>query len=309
MRIGSNPCCLRASMSLIFTPGQYSIVRTREEQSSGNVPGTLMFGSLAKLRLNSSHASRSFVKSISRYRTSPLVSAMPFQFAVVASVCGSSRSASIATRRILNRSTSKSSLRFSRCTFTTTSSPVKSVARCTCAREAAASGFESKVKKSSETGFPSSFLMMAFARLAGKPGTSFCKLESSSMTSRGSTSTRVLSSCPILMNVGPSKMRVEHSSLASALLAATSSFDSGCPANFRRSRMTLHSCRITHDQISSVRRVYRSSFLTLRREDGSVTAPTTSSTAPLASEGRVCACAACCECEVVAVCSCQSIDS
>ena len=58
-------------------------------------------------------------------------------------------------------------------TLTTTSSPECSRARWTCARLAAASGASSKLAKSSSTGLPSSRLTSCFARLPGKPGTSF----------------------------------------------------------------------------------------------------------------------------------------
>ena len=59
-------------------------------------------------------------------------------------------------------------------TLTTTSSPVLRVARCTCAREAAAIGSRSKDAKSSSGVLPSSCLISAIARSTGKPGTSFC---------------------------------------------------------------------------------------------------------------------------------------
>ena len=134
---------------------------------------------------------------------------------------------------MFQRSTSKSSRRFSRCTFTTTSSPLY-LARCTCASDAAASGVSSNSSKISSGRRPSERRITAFARRVGNGGTSFCSRASSAITSAGTTSTRVLSSWPHLMNVGPSWMSVSRSFSASRVRSRLAASVPELPANRRR---------------------------------------------------------------------------
>ena len=60
-------------------------------------------------------------------------------------------------------------------TLTTTSLPVRVVARCTCARDAAASGSSSKALNSVETDAPSSASMAARTSATGTASTLSCK--------------------------------------------------------------------------------------------------------------------------------------
>mmetsp|Transcript_779 Transcript_779/g.3084 ORF Transcript_779/g.3084 Transcript_779/m.3084 type:complete len:225 (+) Transcript_779:1607-2281(+) len=207
---------------------------------------------------NSSHAAFSMRKSISRYSTLSEVLAMPSQFDETPSSCGSRRSASAATQRMLRQSTANCSNSPSRWILTTTSSPVVlSVARCTCASDAAASGFFENVSKTASSGPPSSSSTIAMARSAGKPGTWFCSETSSEITSGGSTSTRVDSSWPSLMNVGPNLTSASLSSAAKVRRASIASGDrddadpDGCR---RRSAIVLSRNLAAHTQIAVVRR-------------------------------------------------------
>ena len=78
--------------------------------------------------------------------------------------------------------------------------------------------------------------MILSARFVGNGGTSFCSFASSAITSGVKTSTRVESSWPILMKVGPSLISVSRSSAARLARA----FTSASPSRPRpRSRATL----------------------------------------------------------------------
>ena len=78
-----------------------------------------------------------------------------------------------------------------RSTLTMTSAPSLSVATCTCAMEAAASGFSSKPANASVTGLPSERSMIAFATAPSNGGTRSWSLASSTAMSGGSRSRRV----------------------------------------------------------------------------------------------------------------------
>ena len=90
-----------------------------------------------------------------------------------------------------------------RCTFTATTSPVGSTARCTCAMEAEPSGFSSNSANRSSMGFPSSVSICAFTS-AKSSGRAFVRrLPSASQYSMGSMSGCVEAIWPSLTNVVP----------------------------------------------------------------------------------------------------------
>mmetsp|Transcript_17486 Transcript_17486/g.56734 ORF Transcript_17486/g.56734 Transcript_17486/m.56734 type:complete len:201 (+) Transcript_17486:1808-2410(+) len=148
---------------------------------------------------------------------------MPRQFEATPSSSGSRRSAKEATHLMFCKSTSSCSLTPSRWILTTTSLPESlNLARCTCAKLAAAKGVRSKRENTCATSSTSnSSLTIATARSTEKPGTAFCNDTSSSITSRGNTSTLVDNNCPNLINVGPKVTRASFSSDASFRRAAT----------------------------------------------------------------------------------------
>ena len=78
-----------------------------------------------------------------------------------------------------------------RCTLTTTSVPSASVARWTCASEAAPSGSRSKEAKRASGGAPSSERTMLSTCSYGKGGTVFWSLSSSVRQAAGRTSARL----------------------------------------------------------------------------------------------------------------------
>ena len=96
-----------------------------------------------------------------------------------------------------------------RSTFTATSrvwpSRSVSVAKCTCAMEALATGSRSKRVKMAPSGRPKAFSMMATASSGAKGGTRSCSKASSSATSGGSKSRRVESTWPNFTKIGPSR--------------------------------------------------------------------------------------------------------
>ena len=88
-------------------------------------------------------------------------------------------------------------------TFTTTSVPSASVARCTWAIDAAAIGSGSKVAKSSVTGRPSECLMMLSAVPGASGGTSSRHHSKASTHSSGSRPLAVAMNCPSFTYAGP----------------------------------------------------------------------------------------------------------
>mmetsp|Transcript_2744 Transcript_2744/g.11287 ORF Transcript_2744/g.11287 Transcript_2744/m.11287 type:complete len:307 (+) Transcript_2744:2173-3093(+) len=120
------------------------------------------------------------------------------------------------------RSTSKSSLRFARCTLTATSRPSFRVARCTCPSDAAASGSSEKEEKISSIGLPSSLATISLARDPENPGTSSWR-DLRALTNSGlSTSVRVEMTCPSLTNVGPRRRRPSRTNSAAATFFSVS---------------------------------------------------------------------------------------
>ena len=93
-----------------------------------------------------------------------------------------------------------------RCTFTTTCcspSVVSSTARCTCPIDAVASGLGSKLTYTSSSDAPRLVSITSLISSKGTGGTSSCSFFSSTMSSGGSTSERVETIWPSLMNDGP----------------------------------------------------------------------------------------------------------
>ena len=113
-----------------------------------------------------------------------------------------------AVRRTSSLSKARSERTFSatpgRCTFTTTSSPVSSRARCTCPMLAEPSGTSSNSENTSSNGRPISRSIMLLASCTSNGGTLLCSFSNSSISGCGSRSARLLRACASLMNVGPS---------------------------------------------------------------------------------------------------------
>mmetsp|Transcript_59461 Transcript_59461/g.140704 ORF Transcript_59461/g.140704 Transcript_59461/m.140704 type:complete len:223 (+) Transcript_59461:730-1398(+) len=91
-----------------------------------------------------------------------------------------------------------------RSTLTATSRPSLSVAKCTCAMLALATGSASKLANSCSSGRPNARSIISRDCSAGNGGTRSCSKASSSATSSGSRSRRVDSTCPNLTKIGPS---------------------------------------------------------------------------------------------------------
>ncbi|MNT48891.1 hypothetical protein D3C72_1857010 [compost metagenome] len=102
-----------------------------------------------------------------------------------------------------------------RSTFTATSRPWQgpplSVAKCTCAIEALATGWCSKVSNSWSSGRPSERSMIFTATTESNGGTWSCSLASSSAISVGIRSRRVDSTWPNLTKIGPSRVSASRS--------------------------------------------------------------------------------------------------
>mmetsp|Transcript_71755 Transcript_71755/g.181298 ORF Transcript_71755/g.181298 Transcript_71755/m.181298 type:complete len:203 (+) Transcript_71755:216-824(+) len=106
-----------------------------------------------------------------------------------------------------------------RWTLTATSCPVsRTIALYTCAKDAAAMGFSPKLLKTSAMGLFSSNSTMLRASSVEKVSMLSCRRDSSRMVTAGSTSGRIESTCPSLMKVGPSSVR-----LSTAILARSAS--------------------------------------------------------------------------------------
>ncbi|MNY10029.1 hypothetical protein D3C86_1429830 [compost metagenome] len=110
--------------------------------------------------------------------------------------------------RISARSLSITGSMPGRSTFTATSrpwfGPPRSVAKCTCAMDALATGVCSKFSNNSESGRPSDFSMILTASTGSNGGTWSWSIASSSAMSGGIRSRRVDSTCPNLTKIGPS---------------------------------------------------------------------------------------------------------
>ena len=99
-----------------------------------------------------------------------------------------------------------------RCTFTTTRSPVASVARCTCAIDPVASGSGSMLSNTSSHGTPQLLLHhLDDLRLGERRAPGRAASASSSMNSGGTRSGRVERIWPSLQNVGPSSSNASRS--------------------------------------------------------------------------------------------------
>ncbi len=92
-------------------------------------------------------------------------------------------------------------------TFRATASPPGSTARCTCAMDADAAGVSSNVVKTSPSGRPSSSSTISTACSAGNGGTRSWSFSSSTISSPGRRSRRLLMIWASLMYVGPSSSK------------------------------------------------------------------------------------------------------
>ena len=109
-----------------------------------------------------------------------------------------------ASERMIDTSSAIVSRTPGRCTLTATSSPVSSVARCTCASEAEPSGVGSIFAKISSTGRRYSFSSVSSTIEYGMGSASARSFASSSQNDCGRISDRIERICPTLTNVGPS---------------------------------------------------------------------------------------------------------
>lgn len=121
------------------------------------------------------------------------------------------RSSSAASWAISWRSVRTTSAMPGRCTFSTTASPVSSIAAWTCAMDAAPSGTVSMPAKQAPSGRPSSDSITLRISSKGSGGTESWSFFSSSVNSRGSRCVRDESSWPSFTNVGPSSTKARRS--------------------------------------------------------------------------------------------------
>ena len=122
---------------------------------------------------------------------------------------GSARVAKRASQKNSARSRRNAASTPGRSTLTATSAPASpslagTVARCTCAIEAAARGVSSKWSNNSSTGRPSPLTMVARASAAGNGGRRSRNRPRSSASSSPNRSARTESAWPSLMKLGPS---------------------------------------------------------------------------------------------------------
>ena len=132
-------------------PSRYSSTKSFPVVSSRWTRGTRTVGSSARAARMRTVASASRAKSSSRPTNSAISSMM-----LRRSKLRDRRPAMRATRRRQARSTRASPATSAYCTFTATSVPSRSVALCTCASDAAASGVSSTCANTSPSGRPSS---------------------------------------------------------------------------------------------------------------------------------------------------------
>ena len=177
-------------------PRMRCITITRSEQSSQCTSGTSSSAERSKLRRSwlAFAASRIRLSSSSRWRansatTSRGLSRRP---------SGQRRSTNSAPVASSATSLAISSSTRGRSTLTATSRPSCSLARCTWAIDALATGSRSNVANTASIPLPSPFSISAIARSDGKGGTRSCSLASSSAMSSGTRSRRVDSTWPNL---------------------------------------------------------------------------------------------------------------
>ena len=198
----SVPSSRRRATSEIWMPRIRSMTMTSCRQRSQWTSGTCRSRLPAKLRLSCEALPASRMRS-SSFR-------IVFSYSTTTSrgrrrrESGQYSSARPARARSTSRSRSIASRMPGRSTLTTTSRPSLSVAACTWAMEAAASGATSKPAKSSATGWPSEASMRAFASAPSKGGTRSWSFASSSAMSGGSRSRRVETTWPNFTKIGPS---------------------------------------------------------------------------------------------------------
>ena len=154
------------------------------------------------------------------------------------SVCRSRKPGDVLHRgEVLRRRRSRMS---GRCTLTATSRPSRSVARCTCPSDAAAIGSASNGSNPFDSRTPKLLLERSARRPRTKTARrSSCSRPSASRYGGGSRSARVDSSCPSLMNAGPSRSRSAGSSSGAGAPSADGSSSpasaSSSPARATRS--------------------------------------------------------------------------
>ncbi len=111
-----------------------------------------------------------------------------------------------AAQRARSRSRENATSMSGRRIFTATWRPSASVARCTCAMDAAAIGSASKVANSSSTGLPSSASTACRASAPSNGGSRSCNERRSSASSSPTRSGRTDSACPSFTKAGPSSV-------------------------------------------------------------------------------------------------------
>ena len=119
-----------------------------------------------------------------------------------------------ASRRRISRSSATWSAAPARCAFTTTSRPSSSVAVCTWARDADASGAVSTSANTSSIGRPSSCVTICANTGQGCGGTRLVRCDNSAMNTGGIRSARVESIWPSFTNVTPASCSASRSDRA-----------------------------------------------------------------------------------------------
>ena len=201
----STPAARSRSIWLTGTPFMRSITSTSGRIRSQNISGIITRSSPAMLRRSCAAlaASRTRSSSSCRYLSNSAATSRGFRRLP----SGTRRSTQAAIMRISARSWSITFSMPGRSTFTATSRSrpflSRTVAKCTCAMEALATGVRSKLVKISSSGLRKARSIVATATSPGNGGTWSCSSASSSATSSGSRSRRVDSTWPNLTKIGP----------------------------------------------------------------------------------------------------------
>ena len=183
-------------------PSMYSMTTTCSVHSSVYAVGQSMYLNRAAKRLNSARLRASIRKSVSDSKVSHSSSTTPFR----STICEVRITlvAALAMERMMETSWAMVSRTPGRCTLIATSSPVFSVARCTCASEAEPNGLGSICANTSSAGRPYSAASTSNTVEYGIGSASARSLASSSQKLCGRISERIDRIWPTLTNVGPS---------------------------------------------------------------------------------------------------------
>ena len=198
----SMPAARISSACSSVYPCRRSITSTRRVTSSGCGRGTTrsVWPASCSSRAMSSMFSASSRKSSSSEIVSANSSTSAGGFASAATGIRPTRNGAI--QAMARRSLLTSRATCGRCTLTTTSSPVRSRAECTCAIDAAARLFSSKRENTASSGLPRSSSTTARTAANGSGGTRSRRLPNSFTTSSGKRPRPDETICPSLMYAG-----------------------------------------------------------------------------------------------------------